>query len=94
MNFVKFTGKHLCQCLFFNKVAALRPATLLKKSLWHKCFPVNFVKFLRTRFLQKTSGRLLLKSGPKIMDCDKLSSVFHCVKYAEVRAFSDPYFPV
>ena len=59
-NFTKFTGKHLCQSLFFNKVAALRPATLLKKRLWHRCFPVNFVKFLRTPFLQNTSGRLLL----------------------------------
>ena len=45
-NFPKFTGKHLCQSLFLNKVAALRPATLLKKILWHRCFPVNFVKFL------------------------------------------------
>ena len=34
--------------------------TLLKKTLWHKCFPLNFVKFLRTPFLQNTSGRLLL----------------------------------
>ena len=24
-NFAKFTGKHLCQSLFFNKVAGLRP---------------------------------------------------------------------
>ena len=24
-HFVKFTGKHLCQSLFFNKVAGLRP---------------------------------------------------------------------
>ena len=31
-NFAKFTGKHLCQSLFFNKVAG-RPATLLKKRL-------------------------------------------------------------
>ena len=37
-----------------------RPATLLKRRLWHRCFPVNFVKFLRTPFLQNTSGRLLL----------------------------------
>ena len=29
-NFTKFTGKHQCQSLFFNKVAGLRPATLLK----------------------------------------------------------------
>ena len=26
-----FTGKHLCQSLFFNKVASLRPATVLKR---------------------------------------------------------------
>ena len=32
-NFTKFTGKHLCQSLFFNKVAGLRPATVLKKRL-------------------------------------------------------------
>ena len=49
--FTKFTGKDLCQSLFFNKVACLRPATLLKKRLWHRCFPVNFVKFQRTPFL-------------------------------------------
>ena len=30
-NFLKFTGKHLCQDLVFNKVAGLRPATLFKK---------------------------------------------------------------
>ena len=30
-NFTKFTGKHPCQRLVFNKVADLRPATLLKK---------------------------------------------------------------
>ena len=23
---------------------------------WHRCFPVNFAKFLRTSFLQYTSG--------------------------------------
>ena len=34
----------------FNKVADLRSATLLKKRLWHRCFPVNFVKFLKTPF--------------------------------------------
>ena len=30
-NFTKFTGKHLCQILFFYRVAGLRPATLLKR---------------------------------------------------------------
>ena len=50
-NFAKFLGKHLHQSLFSNKVAGLRPAILLKKRLWHRCFPVNFEKFLRTPFL-------------------------------------------
>ena len=44
-NFAKFTEKHLCQSLFFNKFA-----TLLKKRLWHKCFPVDFAKFCRKPF--------------------------------------------
>ena len=35
-NFTKFTGKHLCQGLFLNKVAGLRAANLLKKSFWHR----------------------------------------------------------
>ena len=47
-NFAKFTGKHLCQRVFFNKVAGLRTATLLKKTLRHRSFPVNFAKVLRT----------------------------------------------
>ena len=59
-NFTTFKGEHLCQSLFFNKAASLRPATLLKKRLGHRCFPVNFAKFPRTLFLQSTSGRLLL----------------------------------
>ena len=47
-NFMKFKGKHLCQGLFFNKAAGLR------------CFPVNFVKFLRTPFLTEHLQWLLL----------------------------------
>ena len=59
-NFTKFLGKHLFQSVFFNKVAALKPATLSKKRLWHRCFPKNFVKFLGISFLQNNSERLLL----------------------------------
>ena len=49
-NFTKFTGK----------VADLIPATLLKMRPWHRYFPVNLTKFLRTPFLHNTSGQLLL----------------------------------
>ena len=43
-NFPTFTWKHL------------RPATILKKRLWNRCFPVNFLKFLKTLFLQNSFG--------------------------------------
>ena len=59
-NFAKITGKHLCPSVFFNKVAGLRPASFLKKRLWHRCFPVNFVNFLRTPFLIEHLWWLLL----------------------------------
>ena len=39
---------------FSNKFEGLRPATLFKKSLWHRGFPENFVKFLRTNFSFRT----------------------------------------
>ena len=54
-NFAKFAGKHMCQSFFFNKVAALRSANLLKKRLGYRCFPVNFLQFIRTSFFVETS---------------------------------------
>ena len=46
--FAKFTGKHLFQSFFFTEVAGLKPATLLKKRLSQRCFPMSFEKILRT----------------------------------------------
>ena len=37
-----------------------RVSLLLKERLWHKCFPVNFAKFLRIPFLTEHLCRLLL----------------------------------
>ena len=59
-NFAKFTGKHLCQSFIFNKVTGLGSATLLKERFWHRCFPINFAKFLRTSFYIEQLWRLLL----------------------------------
>ena len=42
----KHTASYLLYVVQDNH--GLRPATLSKKRLWHKCFPVNFAKFLRT----------------------------------------------
>ena len=60
-NFAKFTEKHLCQSHFFNNVVVLRPATLLKRRFWHRCFPVSFAKFLRTSFFIEHPWWLLLE---------------------------------
>ena len=43
-----------------KKVFCLRPATLLKQRLSHKCFPVNFAKFLGILFLTEHLRWLLL----------------------------------
>ena len=67
-NFAKFTGKHLCQSLFLNKVAGLRLATLFKKRLWHRCFPVNFAKFLRTPFFTSDGYICVFSALTKIYD--------------------------
>ena len=53
-NFTKFTGRHLCQSLFFNKAAGLSPATLLKKRLWHRCFFYEFCKISNNTFCYRT----------------------------------------
>ena len=51
--FTKFTGKHLCQSVFFNKVAGLRPATLLKKTL-AQVFSCEFSEISKNNFSYRT----------------------------------------
>ena len=80
--FFKISQNFLCQSLFFNKVADLRPATLLKKRLWHRCFPVNFAKFGRTPFLQNSSGWLLLKTVHTLVG-------FYCFPNIYMTVFSE-----
>ena len=59
-------AKHLSQApvktleSLFNRFTGLRHATLLIKIPWHRCFPVNLAKFLKTHFLQNSFGSLLL----------------------------------
>ena len=81
-NFTKFKGKQLCQSLFLNKIAGLRPATLLKKSPWHRCFPVKVVKFPRTPFLTEHLWWFLLN--------------IHCVCFSSIKkiAFTEKIYRV
>ena len=50
---------------------SLRHATLLKKRLWHKYFPVNFEKLLTTPFFYRThtvtaSEHVQIQSGRSV----------------------------
>ena len=74
-NFANFTGKHLCQRLFFKKVF------LLKKSLWHRCFlaqgfSCEFCKISKNTFFTehpRTTGseilELILRSALDGCEC-------------------------
>ena len=49
-NFAKFTGKHLSQGLFFNKVSGLRSATLNKKETPAQVFSCEFCEISKNTF--------------------------------------------
>ena len=52
-NFAKFTGKHLCQSLFFNKVAGLSPeaCNFIKKETLAQVFSCEFCEISKNTFL-------------------------------------------
>ena len=70
--FLKFSQnsqeKNLRRSLFLNKIAGLRLLILLKKRLWHKCFPVNFVKYLRIPIFIEHLWWLLLQNNKHYLD--------------------------
>ena len=80
-NFIKFTGKHLC----------LRPATLLKKRLWCSCFPVKFVKFLRTSFLTEHLQWLLL-TVPDFVTVPQLCTIHNTSNSMAKARIRTPFF--
>ena len=53
-NFAKFTGKHLCYSLFFNKAAGLRAATLLKEPL-AQVLSCEFCEISKSTFSYRTT---------------------------------------
>ena len=55
-NFAKFIGKHLCQNLFFNKVAGLRPepCNFVKKETLAQVFSCEFCEISRNTFSYRT----------------------------------------
>ena len=48
-------------CAKVSSLIKLQATGLLKNRFWHRCFPVNFPKFLRTPFLTEHVRQLLLR---------------------------------
>ena len=73
----------------FNGVSGLRPETLLRKRLQHRCFQVNFVKLLRTPFLQNSSVICLTVSFHKeiLYICSNLLLLQKWTKLTILRSF-------
>ena len=67
-NFAKFTGKHQCQSLFFNKAAGFRPVTLLEKDIPAQMFSCEFCEISKNTFLEKNPERLLPKLAKLVKD--------------------------
>ena len=61
-------------------------ASLLKKKLWHRCFLVNFAKFLRTPFFIERLWWLVMSIAPVIanaaLHCKHLDPWWNDVLYA------------
>ena len=49
-NFVKFSGKRMCQSLFFNKVTGLRPCNFIKKEILAEVFSCEFCEISKNTF--------------------------------------------
>ena len=54
-----------------------RPATLLKRRLWHRCFPMNLAKFLRTPFCIEHLWWLLLTETAQWSICSALFKIYN-----------------
>ena len=63
---------------------------LLRKSLWHRCFPVNFVKFQKHFFLQNTSGGCfcIFKVEYTVISHRKQGKSFYMLVDAFIRDYS------
>ena len=57
LQFSYFLRKFALNSNILNNSHTSKQTTLLKNRIWHRCFSVNFAKFLGTPFLQNTSRR-------------------------------------
>ena len=63
----------------------LWPAALLKKTVWRRCFTVNFVTFLRTPFLTEHLWCLLLILNKKLFLVMEVSFLHILYEFHEIK---------
>ena len=91
--FIKFHRKTLASECLFNKVACLNACNFIKKRLWHRCFPVKFVKFSRTPILKNICERLLLHHGySRLATFNRSFWKLHISNYVKLLCTSFSYF--
>ena len=57
----------------------LKLATSLKKRLWHRCFPVNFTKLLKTPFLSEHILKAIFEASVHdIVTATVYYNMYHC----------------
>ena len=105
-SFTKFTGKHLCQSLFFNKVAGF-----IKKETLAQVFSCEFYEISKNTFFYRTSPvaapkqddphQILLKGGLHVRsklihlylnDGDKVCKCKSCFKFMKCKPIHDLIF--
>ena len=59
----------------------------LIKKLWHRCFHVNFAKYLRTRFLQNTSGGRFWKASEPFCKSDLQKALLMQKQCLKINAY-------
>ena len=99
LKFSQYSQENTCTRVSF----LMGLATLLKKRLWHRCFTVNFAKFVRTPFFAEHlrwlfctfSRRLFLTFGNLIVVSIKTRmfvkisyKYFKCEYYFEIKSVS------
>ena len=53
-NFLNFTGKYLCQSLFFNNIAGLGVCNFIKNEVLERAFSCEIYEILKNTFLYRT----------------------------------------
>ena len=81
-NFVKFTGKYLCQSLLFNKVTG-QACTFIKTENLAQVFSCEFCENFKNTFFTEHPGRLLLPLAKIVNSFSQKSSITDVLKVHE-----------